>query len=49
MVKNENQSFWKQHGIFISLLVIGLIFRFSFMYHQGLSNDELSGWVRTKF
>ena len=49
MAKNENQSFWKQHGMFISLLVIGLIFRFSFMYHQGLSNDELSGWVRTKF
>lgn len=49
MVKNENQSFWKQHGMFISLLVIGLIFRFSFMYHQGLSNDELSGWVRTRF
>ncbi len=49
MVRNENQSFWKQHGMFISLLVIGLIFRFSFMYHQGLSNDELSGWVRTQF
>ncbi len=49
MDRNENQSFWKQHGMFISLLVIGLIFRFSFMYHQGLSNDELSGWVRTQF
>jgi hypothetical protein len=49
MVRNENQSFWKQHGMFISLLFIGLIFRFSFMYHQGLSNDELSGWVRTQF
>lgn len=49
MVKSENQSFVKQHGMFISLLLIGLIFRFSFMYHQGLSNDELSGWYRTKF
>ena len=49
MVRNENQSFWKQHGMFISLLFIGLIFRFSFMFHQGLSNDELSGWVRTQF
>lgn len=34
--------------MFISLLAIGLIFRFLFMYHQGLSNDELSAWIRTR-
>lgn len=43
------ESFWKQHRIFISLLAIGLIFRFLFMYYQGLSNDELSAWNRTRF
>lgn len=35
--------------MFISLLVIGLVFRFLFMYYQGLSNDELSAWKRTEF
>lgn len=48
MDNHGTRSFWKQHGIFISLLATGLIFRFLFMYYQGLSNDELSAWIRTR-
>jgi|GEM_PF-729441 len=42
-------SFFSQHGLFIGLLLIGLIFRLLFMHYQGLSNDELSAWGRTRF
>lgn len=35
--------------MFISLLLIGLVFRFLFIHFQGLSNDELSAWNRTQF
>jgi hypothetical protein len=42
-------SFISRHGLFIGLLLIGLVFRLLFMHYQGLSNDELSGWGRTRF
>lgn len=42
------RSFLNNHWLLISILAIGLIFRLLFMEYQGLSNDELSGWIRTK-
>lgn len=41
--------FFKRHSLFIALMLIGITFRLLFMYHQGLSNDELSAWNRTRF
>lgn len=38
-----------KHWIFFVLLVLGLILRLIFISEQGLSNDELSAWYRTKF
>ena len=39
----------KENSNIIFLLVIGLLVRFVFMDHHGLSNDELSGWERTQY
>jgi hypothetical protein len=33
----------------IFLLIIGLIVRLIFIWHHGLSNDELSAWLRTNY
>lgn len=41
--------FFKRNGLFIALMLIGITFRLLFMYYQGLSNDELSAWNRTRF
>jgi uncharacterized membrane protein len=39
----------KQHAVFLTILSVGLLLRFFFIYLQGLSNDELSAWYRTRF
>lgn len=39
----------KKHWVFVTLLIIGLIVRMIFMSEQGMSNDELSAWYRTRF
>ena len=39
----------KKHWVFVTLLIIGLIVRLIFMSEQGMSNDELSAWYRTRF
>lgn len=44
-----NKGFLHQHKTFIVLLLIGLIMRLLFIDYQGLSNDELSAWYRTRF
>lgn len=49
MVKIRANRFFERHGMFIFLVLIGMTFRLLFMYHQGLSNDELSAWNRTRF
>jgi hypothetical protein len=42
-------AFAKQHAVFLTILSIGLLLRFFFISFQGLSNDELSAWFRTRF
>ncbi len=42
-------NFWKNHKIFFLLLFVGLVLRVLFIAFQGLSNDELSAWYRTRF
>ena len=42
-------NFWKDHKLFILLLFVGLVLRVLFIEFQGLSNDELSAWYRTRF
>ncbi|TXI88324.1 MAG: glycosyltransferase family 39 protein, partial [Crocinitomicaceae bacterium] len=49
MDKIRANRFFERHGMFIFLVLIGMTFRLLFMYHQGLSNDELSAWNRTRF
>ncbi len=39
----------REHRIFILLLLVGLILRVIFIEEQGLSNDELSAWYRTRY
>jgi hypothetical protein len=39
----------RQNAVFLSILTVGLILRIFFIYYQGLSNDELSAWYRTRF
>lgn len=38
--------FFKEHGIFLLLLCLGIALRVVFVYVQGLSHDELSAWNR---
>ena len=42
-------AFFRQHIIFLSILSVGLALRLVFISCQGLSNDELSAWYRTRF
>ncbi len=49
MDKIERNSFFYRNGTFLFLLLIGLILRILFIEFQGLSNDELSAWYRTRF
>jgi hypothetical protein len=41
--------FLRKHWLFLSILIVGLVVRFIFIAHQGLSNDELSAWFRTRY
>lgn len=43
------RSLIREHGIFLCILLTGLMIRLLFMAEQGLSNDELSGLIRTRF
>lgn len=49
MVNSVNKGFLNQHKTFFVLLLIGLLMRILFIEFQGLSNDELSAWYRTRF
>lgn len=39
-------SFLKKHGWFFAILFVGIALRLGFIFHHGLSNDELSAWAR---
>lgn len=39
----------REHWLFYTLLLIGLIVRLIFIADQGFSNDELSAWYRTRY
>lgn len=39
----------RNHWLFYTLLLIGLVVRSIFMVDQGFSNDELSAWYRTRY
>jgi hypothetical protein len=41
--------FLRKHWLFLSILLVGLVVRLIFIAHQGLSNDELSAWFRTRY
>jgi len=41
--------FIRQNVVFLSILTVGLTLRILFIHYQGLSNDELSAWYRTRF
>jgi Dolichyl-phosphate-mannose-protein mannosyltransferase len=43
------KDIWKNHKIFLIILFVGVLLRFFFIYFQGLSNDELSAWYRTRY
>ena len=49
MDKMSILNFWKNHKTFLLLLFVGLLLRLFFIEFQGLSNDELSAWYRTRF
>jgi hypothetical protein len=49
MARPGLSSFLKTHMSLLVILSIGLIFRFLFIEFQGLSNDELSAWYRTRY
>lgn len=49
MVSQTKGSFLSQHRVFLVLLLIGLLMRILFMEFQGLGNDELSAWYRTRY
>lgn len=49
MVKNGLENIWRNHKTFVILLLVGLFLRVLFIYFQGLSNDELSAWYRTRY
>jgi len=48
MVRIFQSTFFKNHATFIWLIFIGLFLRVLFIEFQGLSNDELSAWYRTR-
>ncbi len=49
MAKSGLNTFFKSHQVFLGLLLLGLLLRVLFIEFQGLSNDELSAWYRTRF
>jgi len=49
MDKLSLNSLWSEHKTFFVLLISGLGLRLAFIEYQGLSNDELSAWYRTRF
>lgn len=42
-------TFLRHNVVCLAILLVGLTLRILFIYHQGLSNDELSAWYRTRF
>jgi uncharacterized membrane protein len=42
-------SFFRQNSVCLGILFVGLTLRLEFIHYQGLSNDELSAWYRTRF
>lgn len=42
-------AFFRKHGLFTILILLGLAVRILFMLEQGFSNDELSALCRTRF
>ena len=49
MARCYKNAFLKKHAIFIWLMLCGFTLRILFIEHQGLSNDELSAWFRTRY
>ena len=49
MVKLSIREKFLEHKIFWLVLFVGLILRLLFIEFQGLSNDELSAWYRTRY
>ena len=49
MDKITQSTFFKNHAIFIWVIFIGIVLRVLFIEFQGLSNDELSAWYRTRY
>ena len=49
MARCYKNAFLNKHAIFIWLMLCGFTLRILFIEHQGLSNDELSAWFRTRY
>ncbi len=49
MDRITQSTFFKNHAIFIWVIFIGIVLRVLFIEFQGLSNDELSAWYRTRY
>ena len=49
MARITQSTFFKNHSTFIWVISIGIILRILFIEYQGLSNDELSAWYRTRY
>ena len=49
MDRIKQSTFFKNHAIFIWVIFIGIVLRVLFIEFQGLSNDELSAWYRTRY
>ncbi len=49
MVKMSIREKFLEHKMFWLILFVGLILRLLFIEFQGLSNDELSAWYRTRY
>ncbi len=49
MDRITQSTFFKNHSTFIWVISIGILLRVLFIDYQGLSNDELSAWYRTRY
>ncbi len=49
MARLFQSTFFKNHATFIWVIFIGILLRVLFIEFQGLSNDELSAWYRTRY
>ena len=49
MDRITQSTFFKNHSTFIWVICIGILLRVLFIEFQGLSNDELSAWYRTRY